>query len=289
MIKLYAYYNHGGYKDFYLGSLEESMEAKYFLPLLQIHEQELTRHPDNELLRSQVERQKGLPKLVYLSDATGSYNYPYQARMLMSHAGYKVLYKKIDYRSYALAVRDIEGPKDVYGRLTPFNIMLTGDEQGDVDALDRIAESIRKDLAGFEKLASSLFVNDILENGLRCELGPFRRKLNDWVEHGNPLRKYCERNSSVRLLVVPNGASLNMALKEQHIERNDINVCCSLNGIPLFTASQREETDHPFTNRSANLPAKERVNHPNGDIEKLWEYVRKLEERIVSLENSRRL
>ena len=37
MIKYYAYYNQGGYKDFYVGTHEEEVKSKYYLPLLAIH------------------------------------------------------------------------------------------------------------------------------------------------------------------------------------------------------------------------------------------------------------
>lgn len=36
MIRYYAYYNHGGYKDFYLGNQEENVKSKFFLPLVMI-------------------------------------------------------------------------------------------------------------------------------------------------------------------------------------------------------------------------------------------------------------
>ena len=42
MIKYYAYYNFGGYKDFYLGSQEEGIPSKYFLPLLAVYESSKT-------------------------------------------------------------------------------------------------------------------------------------------------------------------------------------------------------------------------------------------------------
>ena len=41
MIKYYAYYNQGGYKDFYVGTQEEEVKSKYYLPLLAIHERSL--------------------------------------------------------------------------------------------------------------------------------------------------------------------------------------------------------------------------------------------------------
>ena len=116
MIRYYAYYNHGGYKDFYVGNTKEEVTSKYFLPLLAVHEQSLEENPNDEMLKEQIEHQRQLPKLVALSDATPDYNYPKEARVLMSHGGYKILYKRLGYKNFALAIRDIPGPKDVYGR-----------------------------------------------------------------------------------------------------------------------------------------------------------------------------
>ena len=70
MIKYYAYYNHGGYKDFYVGAQEEDVKSKYFLPLFAVHEHSLEENPDDEELRNQVEHQRNLPKLIVLSDKT---------------------------------------------------------------------------------------------------------------------------------------------------------------------------------------------------------------------------
>lgn len=65
MIRYYAYYNHGGYKDFYLGNQEENVKSKFFLPLLAVHEQSLEENSDNDELRKQVEHQMQLPNLLY--------------------------------------------------------------------------------------------------------------------------------------------------------------------------------------------------------------------------------
>lgn len=310
MIKYYAYYNHGGYKDFYIGSQEEDVKSKYFLPLLAVHEHSLKENPNDEELRNQVEHQRSLPRLIALSDKTIEYNYPNQARVLMSHGGYKVLYRSIGDSQYVLAIRDIAGPKDVYGRQTPFNMMLIGCGQKDLKEMDIIAEYIRNNIPSFESAIDSIFINDIKENGLRCDVGILRDKLNEIIENGSSLMVDDSMKPSVRMLVIPNMSMLKSAQKEQGIEKDDIYICYKNDGSTLFTKIDRcqgdntnlkQETQRPISFPTMSSPMAKQptpslhamLNVPKReDIEEAWRYIdklenkiKKLEERIVELEN----
>ena len=302
MIKYYAYYNHGGYKDFYVGSQEEDVKSKYFLPLFAVHEHSLEENPDDEDLRNQVEHQRNLPKLIALSDKTIEYNYPYQARCLMSHGGYKVLYRSIGYSHYVLAVRDIFGHKDVYGRQTPFNMMFIGDDQKDLKEMDIIAEYIRNNLSSFESAIGSIFINDIKENGLRCDVGTLRDKLNEIIENGSPLMVDDNMGHSVRMLVIPNMSMLKTALKEQNIEKNDVYICYKCDGSTLFKMIDRSQAENMDSKRKTQLSISsptvsspmdkqsapslhDMLNVPKReDIEEVWRYIEKLENKIKNIE-----
>ena len=291
MIRFYAYYNHGGYKDFYIGSLQEDADAKFFLPLLGVHELSLESSPEDDGLKRLVERQKLLPKLVMLSDATEEYNYPDDARIMMSHAGYKVLYKKVSKESQALAVRDIAGPTDAYGRKSPFNIMLTGDIPKDTRPLDIIAEHIRTDIPAFENAVENIFVNDFEENGLRCDVGVLREELKRIIENGKPLQTYGSQDLPVRMLVVADGGNgLLTAIKEQKIPRRNINVCYDEKGNLIYKAQSAEKTqDATGAERHTNPSLHAMLNVPKReDIDRLWLYVKELERRITELENNQK-
>lgn len=303
MIKYYAYYNHGGYKDFYLGAQEEDVKSKYFLPLLTVHELSLSENPDDAELRNQIEHQRSLPKLIALSDKTVEYNYPKQARALMSHGGYKVLYRSIGCSQYVLAIRDIAGSKDIYGRQTPFNMMLIGDDQKDLKEMDIIAEHIRNNISSFESAVGSIFIDDIKENGLRCDIGKLRDKLNEIIKNGSPLIIDGNMKPSVRMLVIPNMSMLNSAIKEQNIDRDDIYICYRSDGSTLFTMPNQTQDKssnlNPKTQQSTISPTMSSpidkqsapslhaiLNVPKReDIEQLWMYIKELEKRIVELEN----
>lgn len=292
MIKFYAYYNHGGYKDFYLGSQTENVDFKYFLPLLNVHEHALKDNYDEELHKN-VERQKSLPKLVALSDQTISYNYPSGARVMMSHSGYKLLYRQIK-QQYILAIRDISGKTDSYGRKSPFNVMIIGDSEEDIKHLDSIAEYIRSNIFTFEEQVSSFFENDFVENGLRFNFKAFNTLLYDIVSKNLSLSIDNKLNLPIRLLIIPSLTKIDKALSEQCIMLNDILLCYNVEGVLLHQAQMHhsenldkdpnsfhrhsKDNDTPSIHEMFNVPKRE-------EIKKLWDYIYKLEKRIVELEN----
>lgn len=300
MIRYYAYYNHGGYKDFYLGNQEENIKSKFFLPLLAVHEQSLEDNPDNDELRKQVEHQTQLPKFVVLSDTTTEHNYPKEARVLMSHGGYKILYKRLNYRYYALTIRDIAGPKDVYGRQSPFNMMFVGEAE-DLTNLDKLSEYIRNNYLSFLEFTSTLFVNDLNENGLRFDIERLSSLLHSIIEKEEPSSFFGSSNLSVRLLVVPSLYNLNTTLKEQNLNRRDIYICFDENGNRIFKKNEEQpnfdETISRLTRDKENVSSQSEVTEKKSllslhamtntpkleDIEKIWDYIRDLERKNVQM------
>lgn len=284
MIKYYAYYNHGGYKDFYIGSQEEDIKSKYFLPLLAVNELSLVEKPDDEELRTLVEHQRSLPKLIALSDKTVEYNYPSQAKILMSHGGYKVLYRSIGYSQYVLAIRDIAGPKDVYGRQTPFNMMFVGDNVKDKTRLDIIANYVRRELVSLETTIASMFVNDFTENGLRCDTSILRAKLDNIISTGKPLIVQEEMSPTIRMLVIPTMGALQSAIKEQKLDRDEINVCYKVDGSTLFGLIERSQANNSLHIQSPVNHSSFRETNPHAATERIWNYIKGLEKRIALLE-----
>lgn len=301
MIRYYAYYNHGGYKDFYLGSSLDEEDFKYFLPLLSIHEQSLIDQP-NETIRNEVNRQKQLAKLVVLSDITLDYNYPSAARTLMSHSGYKLILRQYASNKYVLAIRDIPGSVDCYGRRTPFNMMFVGDNEEDVLSLDILGEYVRCNLSTFETFLNTLFENDLIENGLKVHLKELNAELKRIISEQQYIRKEDTNNKSVRLVIIPTGMSLSNCLREQNISKNNIAVCYDSNGQQIYKAIELQqelphnlrpsdlkdrganfhkgcsEPSNPSLHAMLNVPKRE-------EILKLWDYIHKLENRIEQLEN----
>lgn len=219
MIKYYAYYNHGGYKDFYLGNSEDSVLCRYFLPLLSIYESDGS-------MSETVKEWKELPSMVNLSSKTQEYNYPEEAKVMVSHAGYKLQYRVVDKKG-VLSLRDIVGNKDAYGRSCPFVFMMVADTDEECQLLDSVCYYIWKNLGETESLLSTLFINDFNVNGLRFELKRFNDYLHRILASTNEAIELNTYNRRVRFFLVPKGMRFATAFEEQQITKNDVSVAYS--------------------------------------------------------------
>lgn len=227
MLKYYSYYSVGGYKDLWLGNSESKEEATYYFPLLPVLEE---RAKTDAEAAKQVADLKRLPQIYQLS-ADGTYGLPDSARVLFSHAGYKLIYKHLEGDKYALALRDIPNKfKDDAGRSIPFLFVIVGDTNADVRTLDILATYMASNIRTVESLLPQFIYMDMEKNGLRFELA----KLNSWI---STIVSKCQSNTlssflgvvkihayrnKVALLVLPNGISKEKAVLEQKINTEDI-------------------------------------------------------------------
>lgn len=227
MLRYYSYYSVGGYKDFILGTSEDKQEATYYLPLLPVLEERAKTDEDAAKL---FEQQKDLPKIQQLS-AEQSFNLPTSARVLFSHAGYKLLYKHLEGDYYALALRNVSGnTKDEHGRSVPFMFVITGDTKHDVEVLNILATYFACNIKGVETILSKYLFMDIDVNGLKFEL----TKFNSWVKSiisnnsstilptMNGGKSINAQNNKVTLLVLPDGITEQKAITEQKLETMEI-------------------------------------------------------------------
>lgn len=300
MIRYYAYYNFGGYKDFYLGCQQDTDDFKYYLPLLSIREQELQNSTD-EGSWLEVNRQKQFPKLIVLSDNTVEYNYPTNMRILMSHAGYKLMYRQFDQDNFVLALRDIPGTSDAYGRSTPYSVMLWGNSIDDKHSLDIIAEYMRSNLSSVENFFNTILEYDQTENGLRCNI----KSLN------NEVQRICLLNLSfsveeqikktVRMAIIPSGMNLSKMLSEQGLQKSDIAVCYDTNQHIIYKYSPQITHVNHLPNRPksglsnstlsndidkiSTLISERLREYQQNDIAELRTIIADLQQRITALEN----
>lgn len=227
MLKYYSYYSVGGYKDFILGDSESKDESTYYFSLLPILEE---RAKNDREAAKQVEELKALPEIKQLS-ADNAYGLPASAKILFSHAGYKLIYKHLEADKYALAIRDISPKtKDETGRCIPFLFVIIGDSNTDIHILDILATYMACNLMQVENFLSQILYMDMKKNGLRFDLA----KLNKWIKDvintcpsvmlpciSGGIKIHAHRNS-VALLLLPNGVSKEKAISEQKIEANQI-------------------------------------------------------------------
>lgn len=303
MIKYYAYYNHGGYKDLYLGNSEDCVPTRYFLPLLTVYE-------SDESMADKVKEWKELPTMVNLSTNTQEYNYPEDAKVMVSHAGYKLQYRMVG-KMGVLSLRDIAGNKDAYGRSCPFVFMMVADTDEECHLLDSVCYYIWKNLGETESVLSSLFINDFNVNGLRFEL----KRLNDYLQQilvsTNEAIEVNTYNRRVSFFLVPEGMRFATAFEEQQLTKNDISVAYSLassssyrytpsqvyygpSGYPSINVEysqdiqHQEETNteqHHYLRKAFGFAKAEDVEALKRDYEKLLLRVEKLEKQLQNSEN----
>ncbi len=220
MIRYYAYYNHGGYKDLYLGNSEDSEPSRYYLPLLPVYE-------EDESMADKVAEWKKLPSIINLSTETCEYNYPTQARVMISHAGYKLQYRLMEGKG-VFALRDIGGKKDLYGRNCPFVLMMVADTDEDKKRLEKVCFYVWKNIGKSESLFSSLFVNDFEMNGLRFDIEKLNEQITDIVASAEDTLEENTYNRPVPFFVLPDDIRFVSAFEEQQITKNDVAVAYNL-------------------------------------------------------------
>ena len=227
MLSYYSYYSIGGYKDLFLGTNNDKDEATYYLPLLPVLEE---RAKNDAEIAKLVEELKSLPAIKQLSEGN-SYSLPNSAKVLFSHAGYKLIYKHLEGDKYALALRDVPNQaKDETGRSIPFLFVIVGDTNADVRTLDILATYIASNIKSVETQFGEVIYMDVEKNGLRFDIARF----NSWISKIIMENKsttvvtttgcvtvHADRNR-VAMLLLPDGISKQTAIMEQKINTNDV-------------------------------------------------------------------
>lgn len=301
MIKYYAYYNFGGYKDLFLGSSKDIVEYCYFLPMLSVY-------MTDPSMQEKVEAWKNLPEIISLSNQTEEYSYPSEARVMMSHAGYKLQYRIIGNYDVC-ALRDIAGSKDTYGRSCPFVMMFVADTVEDKARLGILAHYIWCHTKETESFFSGLFVNDFDVNGLRYDI----KLLNVFIENVvSTHEESIEDNTYKRrvpFFIVPDGIRFRNAFEEQQISKDDVALAYDENQQHIYRyeppqiiygpsgyvpvtnrpsqenpASEREQ-ESSVSLRSALGLATEKMRNLLKSQGELIKRIENLERRIAELEN----
>lgn len=213
MIKFYAYYSFGGYKDLYLGNNEDSVVSRYYLPLLPVYE-------NDESMAEKVKGWRELPPIINLAESTTD-NYPQGARVMMSYAGYKIQLRRIDGKS-VFAIRDVEGAKDAYGRSCPFVMMLVADTANEYILLRKTASYFYENMKDVEAFISTLFIYDYSVNGLRFDLHKFNDELNRISMEQEDNIDENSYNRDVDFYIVPDNIRFADAFSEQGITKYNV-------------------------------------------------------------------
>lgn len=289
MIHIYAYYNSGGYKDFYIGCLSDNVvDFKYFLPLRSVYEEKVkggftttvgTRHNQVNIDYAEwLKRWEDLPEIVALrSDSPEAY--PKEGVLAITHSGYRLIYQLVGGK-YQIVVRDIAGQKDEFQRDSPFSIMLLSDAEEDFQDMDVLADYFRCHLKEFMDFCKDIFEYDVTVNALRFQFRRFVEKLNEILHyHSITDVEYRRGSSRVLLMVIEDRTMLPIVCDGLGIRKDDILNLFLTNGNRIGLApgpviQQTESKDEECVLVSIRL------------MENILERMSALEERVAQLESA---
>lgn len=224
MIRLYAYYSCGGYKDMYLGSSDTAASPSYFLPLLPVMKKR-GRTDEVEKIKYQESLQH-----VCIVTSSESYGFPADAANMFSHGAYKAVYRTLQDGSSCLSMHDIPSNEtDEEGRDIPFTLMFVADGEEDSAKLDCMAAALLKDMTAWQQLFTSLFAYDPTVNGIKFDLPKIMARINDTKQESNC---YIDRTQgkNVAYLMLNENNGVKIALKEQNLKREEISCIVDTNG-----------------------------------------------------------
>lgn len=278
MIHIYSYYNHGGFKDLYLGTLEEDIESKYFIPLYKVYEKRLAENPNDKKSADKMALWSSLVQIKELNEKS-SEAYPQDASIVISHSGYKVILKQLQNGTNLLAVRDIPGHADEFNRPSPFAIMLIGDNKQDYAQLCILADYLKnkENLSLFETFSSGVFEHDIKVNALQFHFREFVSEVKDIISKHEIKEEKFINNRKVKLIVVPETLKAIDAIREQGLTKYDIELLYDTKGTKYVT----HDEPTPKTRIEHTSPTQTKEESKEKDI---WAYARSLEVIIQKLE-----
>lgn len=265
MIRLYAYYSCGGYKDMYLGSSDTATSPSYFLPLLPVMRK---RGREDEV--EKIRYQESLQHVCIVTGAE-SYDFPTDATYMFSHGAYKTVYRTLQDGSSCLSMHDIPSNEtDEEGRDIPFTLMFVADGEDSV-MLDFMAAALLKDMTSWQKLFTSLFAYDPIVNGLKFDLPKIIEKIYDTKQESDC---YIDRTrcKNVAFLMLNGNNGVKTALREQNLKREEVSCIVDTNGniiegrLPLVNEEKQEKEPCADIDVNRDVPSKENTPHKSKDM-----------------------
>lgn len=173
MIKYYAYYSYGGFKDMMVGSQADTAVRTYYLPLV-----------DAGIDTDSVKLD--LPKIKIIGEEDESETLPSGVGRIVYNGGYYLFFSRNLNGHCVLVVRDIIGTeKDENGRTIPFVMELSGDLD-DAPVLATLAAAFLKDPNAPALILGPLFHYDPEFNGLCFENKQLSQRLEAIAQNVNP-------------------------------------------------------------------------------------------------------
>lgn len=279
MIRYYAYYSCGGYKDMYLGNSSDTVKYSYFLPLLAVWK--AGSKPEFEEKLKQTEH---LQKIEVISK-DNNFGFPAQAKTLFSHGGYKAIYLTLSNGDTCFCVRDIKnGVKDEENRDVPFNILMIASGMDDIKRLDSFVLFHLTKIEDLYKTLAQLFSYDPTVNGIRFDLALINKIIEevtlspkellhhlnqvnflfvDSISRNMPAFKELGLSIEQVDLVVDNNGKYSGSIK--YLEEKPVNLEPESRENPEIIESEEIKNDSPEREEVLEIPSNNNNLQPDSD------------------------
>lgn len=273
MVKLYAFYSVGGYKDMYLGTLSQESSSTYYLPLLSIMKKR-----NNPAEQDQVAALEKLQS-VKIINKENDWGFPNECNMLFSHGGYTIIYKTLCNGKSCLAIRNLIGTmRDEEGRSTPFNLLFIAESVEDNYTLDKVAIYCKDHVQEINSILSPTIVYDAAVNGLRVDL----QNIYNWIASLPDTIPLLHNTSRINYLIVSNEQMIDIVIKEQNLSNMLIDVIFHDNGYllqgSLKYAQTSSDTDQPTDTIISNVEKSICQDGTKVDIRQVNHHINNLDE-----------
>lgn len=241
MIRYYTYYSCGGYKDLYIGSDQDPVNASYFIPLLNAWKK--SNKPENV---DKIARAENVQHVELISKGNSA-GFPTECNLMFSHGGYRAIYRTLSDGRTCLCIRDIPNEaKDEEGRDIPFNFMFLADSEESIDKLDVLALQYLSTINETNSLIASAITYEYVINGFKFDLA----KLDSLFSWDSESRSNLNHRASyVDYLLVGSRNQTSLAVKEQGLDTKKVNAVFD-SGRLIYGGLDYKETPSMVTNRS---------------------------------------
>ena len=235
MIKYFAYYSVGGYKDMYLGNNEMNEEYTYYSPFY-------SQWKSNTLPEKLVDRMKEqleyLDKQTHIKILTATdEDLSKDATKFVVHSGFKLACCTLNNGATTIALKELKGnAKDENERSIPFMLQLLSD---DVNTQVALAEYIRTHLEAEEAFFANLFEYNANYNCLQFNIAKLNAWMKDVVENKLNAVNDTSKTQRLHMLVLSNGVTKEYVLSELGMLLKDTNKIYNLAGSSIYNS----ETD----------------------------------------------
>lgn len=235
MIKYYAYYSFGGYKDMLLGNSDmKNVREVFYSPFYEQWRKSGEIGCTTGRMKEQMIELDQRQHITILTKENSS-KIPSSALTFVTHSGFELVCCRLQSGQTTVAIKDLKGGvRDEYGRDTPFMLQLIGDDDRQMLLL---CESVRRHWQDTTDLLSGLFVYNVELNALQCNLGI----LNDWVKEvlANPIAiGEIQNKCRLPIVVISDGVSVDYLAKELGFGKDDFGVVYNQAGRIVYESTR---------------------------------------------------